>query len=53
MPLTFSNEPDDPINPDYIMEDASDEEQVDFEAAMEDAEDENEGRGLCPVGLGV
>jgi hypothetical protein len=41
MPLSFSTDPDDPINPDYVVEDASDEEeQVDFEEAFSGAEDE-------------
>jgi hypothetical protein len=38
-------EPEDPINPDYIVEDASDEEQIEFEAAMEEAEDEMKEEG--------
>ena len=46
MPLSFSNDPDNPINPDYIVEDASEEEeQVDFEAACEGAEDEMKEEG--------
>ena len=46
MPLSFSNDPDNPINPDYIVEDASDdEEHVDFEAAFEGAEDEMKEEG--------
>jgi hypothetical protein len=47
MPLSFTNDPDDPIDPDYIVEDASDEEeeQVVFETAFEGAEDEMKEEG--------
>jgi hypothetical protein len=34
MPLTFTNNGDDPINPGYTLEDALDEEEVDFKAAL-------------------
>jgi hypothetical protein len=40
MPLTFTNKGDDPINPGYTLEDALDEEEVNFEAAFKEAEDE-------------
>jgi hypothetical protein len=37
MPLSFSNDPDNPINPGYIVEDAlDDEEQVDFELRLKE-----------------
>jgi hypothetical protein len=45
MPLTFLNDREDPINPDYIVEDASDEEQIEFEGAMEEAEDKMKEEG--------
>jgi hypothetical protein len=47
MPLTFANDGDEPLNLGYTLEDASEEEEVDFEAAFEEAEDEmNEERSV-------
>jgi hypothetical protein len=48
MPLTFSNDGDDPLDPAYTLEDASDgEEEVDFETAGDEAEEEmNEERSV-------
>jgi hypothetical protein len=42
MPLTFTTEPEDPLDPGYLVEDASDEyeEQVEFEAVLDEAEEE-------------
>jgi hypothetical protein len=40
MSLSFTTEPEDPMDKGYLVEDASNEEQVEFEAAFEEEEEE-------------